>query len=123
MDKKQLREVFLERLHVEMQVFKDSMLHKSKEFIFEECYKIGVYVNLYEILVEEEERMQEPVIRKLLHEKCGILDAFYEEWLSRDDNSYTELRDYVEDELNTLAVSRTSNGKEDEYGKRDDKAA
>lgn len=112
MDEKKLREIFLERLHVEMNLFKDSMLCRNKADIYAGSYKIELYVNLYEILVAEAERMQEPLLRKLLYRDSGVLDAFYEEWLTKDDSFYTELRDHVEDELDVLWAGEEDRRKE-----------
>ena len=125
MDERELREIFLERLHLEVQLFKDSMLRRSRADIYARSYKIELYVNLYEIFVMEAERMSEPLLRRLLYQRSGILDAFYEEWLNKDDSFYTELRDYVEDELDVLLAGRTESGKgdDDRYGKENDKAA
>ena len=118
MDESQLREVFLERLHIEIQLFKDSLLQRAKEDIYAASYRIELYVNLYEILVEQAERMPEELMRAMVYHPCSILDAFYEEWLRKDDSFYTELRDYVEDELEVISASGR---KEDENG--EDKAA
>ena len=52
MDEKGLRELLLQRLHMELLLFKDSMLRKEKEDIFKDSYKIEVYVDLYEVFVE-----------------------------------------------------------------------
>ena len=123
MDEKKLREIFLERLHMEINLFKDSMLHRSKADIFAGSYKIELYVNLYEILVTEAEGMQEPLLRKLLYQTSGILDAFYEEWLTKDDSFYTELRDYTENELEVLSAVEKERGKETGYGEKYHKVA
>ena len=113
MEEKQLRELLLERLHLEVQLFKDTMLRRNKADIYAGSYKIELYVNLYEILVVETERMQEPLLRKLLYQRTGILDAFYEEWLTKDDSFYTELREYAVDELRELAENRRDEGKDE----------
>ena len=126
MNEKELRELFLERLHMEMQMFKDSMLCKEKADIYANSYKIEMFVNLYEIFAEETERMTEQLLRKLIHQPSGILEDFYQEWLGRDDSFYTELREYVKDEFNVLSAVREvikSVGKEDEDGEEQDKAA
>lgn len=124
MDERQLREVFSERLHIEIQLFKDSMLRKSKADIYAASYRIEMYVNLYEILVEQAERMSEMLIRAMVYYPGGILDAFYEEWLKREDNFYTEIKDYVEDELEVILNNRVAyERKEEESGKRKERAA
>lgn len=123
MDERELREILLERLHLEVQLFKDSMLRRNKADIYAGSYKIELYVNLYEILVTEVERMSEPLLRRLLYQGSGILDAFYEEWLTKDDSFYTELRDYAEDELEVISAGEKDMGKETEHGEKYDKAA
>ena len=123
MDERELRETFLEKLHLEVQLFKDSMLRKSKADIYAGSYKIELYVNLYEILVAEVERMPEPLLRRLLYQRSGILDAFYEEWLNKDDSFYTEPRDYAEDELEVISAGEKDMGKETGHGEKYHKAA
>ena len=123
MDEKELREIFLDRLHVELHLFKDSILRKSKADIYANSYKIETYINLHEILADQVGQMKKPLLRKLLYQPSGILDAFYEEWLTRDDDSYMELHDYVEDELNIISASRIYKAKEDGYGERYHEAA
>lgn len=124
MDEKQLREMLLARIHLEMQLFKDSMLRRKKADIYAGSYKIELYVNLYDILVEQVERMPEPVIREIIYQPSGILDAFYREWLNKEDSFCTELREYVEDELEAISTGTvTCGGKEDKDGKRNDQAA
>ena len=114
----QLREVFLERLHIEIQLFKDSMLRKSKADIYAAGYRIELYACLYEILVEQAERMPEELMRAMVYHPCSILDVFYEEWLKKDDSFYTELRDYVEDELKVILTGvKARTRKDDEDGK------
>ena len=125
MNEMELRELLFERLHMEIQLFKDSVLCKSKADIYSFSYKIELYVNLYEILVIQAERMSAALLRKLIYQPSGILEAFYQEWLSKDDNFYTELREYVEDELDVLLAIREviNAGKEDGDGEERDKAA
>ena len=124
MDEKKLRELFMERLHLEIQIFKDSMMCKSKEEIFAESYMIELYINLYEILLQQSERIPAQLLRKLLYQRSGILDAFYQEWLSMDDSFFTELKEYVENEFDILsAVKEVINGKGDEDGEERNKAA
>ena len=123
MDERELREIFLERLHVELHLFRDSMMQKSKADIYSNSYKIEIYINLYEIFADKAGEMKEMLLRKLLYQPSGILDAFYEEWLTRDDEFYMELHDYVEDELNVISDSRIYMGKDDGHGEKYHKAA
>lgn len=40
MEEKELKELFSERLHIELHLFRDSMLQKTKKEIYEASYKI-----------------------------------------------------------------------------------
>lgn len=123
MDEKELRELLLERLHVELHLFKDSMLQRTNKEIYEASYKIEVYVNVYEILMEEVENLDIETIRGVLHWRYGILGSLYEEWLGRDDNSFDELKAYVGSELGVMAQEDISCRKELEDGTKSDQAA
>ena len=124
MDEKELRELFRERLHMELQLFKDSMLLKEKEDIFQGSYKTEIYVNLYEIFAAHADSLPCGAIRKLLNLNFGILEAVYQEWLGEEDSFYDELRDYACRELENISeTGNAEHGKEDEDGKGLDKAA
>ncbi len=78
MDEKELRELLRERLHMELQLFKDSLLRKEKEDIFRDSYKIEIYVNLYEIFAAHADSLTADMIRRLLHLNVGILETVYQ---------------------------------------------
>lgn len=102
MGEKKLRELFQQRLYMELILFKDSVLQKEKEDIFKASYKIEIFVNLYEILVSHAENLSSNTIRGLLNLNFGILEFLYQEWLDREDNFYEELREYACYELEAL---------------------
>ena len=118
MEEKELKELLLETLHIELHLFKDSMLQKTKKEIYEASYKIEVYVNMYEILMEEVENLDIETVRGILHWKYGILELLYEEWLGHDDNSFDELKSYVGSELGVMAQGDISCRRENEDGKK-----
>lgn len=114
MDEKKLRELLCGRLHMELNLFKDSILQKAKEDIYGASYKIEVFVNVYEILLEDADGLGTEEVRRLLYWKHGILEALYQEWLGREDSTLDELRAYVGGELRAIAGS--GRGKEAEDG-------
>ena len=118
MEEKELKELLLERLHIELHLFRDSMLQKTKKEIYEASYKIEVFVNVYEILLEDTENLDSGTIRGNLHWKYGILESLYEEWLGRDDNSFDELKAYVGSELGVMAQGDISCRREREDGEK-----
>ena len=102
MDDKELRELLRARLHMELQLFKDSMLQQGKEDIFQASYRIEIYVDLYEILLAHVENLQGGMIRELLGLGFGILDHLYQEWMDREDSFYVELKEYACRELEEI---------------------
>ena len=118
MEEKELREIFLERLHIELYLFKDCMLRKTKKEIYEASYKIEVFVNVYEILLEDTENLDSGTLRGILHWRYGILESLYQEWLGRDDNSFDELKAYMGSELGVMAQGDISCRREREDGEK-----
>lgn len=124
MDDKELRELLRARLHMELQLFKDSMLQHGKEDIFKASYRIEIYVNLYEILLVHTENLQGSIIRELLGMGFGILDHLYQEWLDREDSFYVELKEYACNELEAIPEKLNLDGeKEEKDGTEPDQAA
>lgn len=124
MDDKELRELLRARLHMELQLFKDSMLQQGKEDIFKASYRIEIYVNLYEILLVHTENLQGSMIRELLGMGFGILDHLYQEWMDREDSFYVELKEYACRELEMIPGKvNTDAEKEGKDGTEPDQAA
>ncbi len=124
MEEKELRELMRARLHMELQLFKDSMLQKGKEDIFKASYRIEIYVDLYEILLAHVENLQGGMIRELLGLGFGILDHLYQEWMDREDSFYVELKEYACNELEAIPEKLNLDGeKEEKDGTEPDQAA
>lgn len=124
MDEKELRELLRERLHMELQLFKDSMLQKEKEDIFKASYKTEIYVNLYEIFAAHTDNLKSDTIRRLLNLNFGILEAIYQEWLGEEDSFFDELKTYACSELENISeMGSWKNRKDDENGQGFDEAA
>lgn len=123
MEKKELKELLSEKLHVELYLFKESMLCKTKMEIYESSYKIEVYVNVYEILMEEVENLDIETVRGVLHWRYGILESLYEEWLGYRDDAYDELKAYVGSELRVMSQEDVTCRREREDGEEPCQAA
>lgn len=124
MDEKELRELLRVRLHMELQLFKDSVLQQGKEDIFKASYRIEIYVDLYEIVLAHVENLQSGMIRELLGLGFGILDHLYQEWLDREDSFYAELKEYACNELEMIPGKLNLDEKmEDRDGTKSDQAA
>lgn len=113
MEEKELRELLRGRLYMELNLFKDSMLQKAKEEIYGASYQIEVFINVYEILLEDADGLGIDEVRTLLYWKHGILEALYQEWLGREDGILDELRAYVGGELQAMIHSGRGKVRED----------
>lgn len=94
-----IRTLFCKKISEELKEFKTSVLKTEKESIYSESYRIEVYVNIYEILMELAEKLPETVMLLLLKQSTGIIASLYEKWLKREDSSYEELKEYVLEEV------------------------
>ena len=113
MEEKELRELLRGRLYMELNLFKDFMLQKAKEEIYGASYQIEVFINVYEILLEDADGLGIDEVRTLLYWKHGILEALYQEWMGREDGILDELRAYVGSELQAMIHSGRGKGRED----------
>lgn len=120
---KEIRELFLKRLHVELYLYKETVLKKEKTEIFAESYKIGLFANLYEILAEKAETLLEELLYKLLCQRFSILEFLYRKWLKREDGFYEELEEYVASELELYQAVKTEEGEVDVHGEGHDTVA
>ena len=124
MEENGLRDLLSKRLYIELQLFRDSMLRKEKEDIFKSSYEIEIYVNLYEIFMVHLENLDIDTMRRILNLKFGIMEHLYQEWLSRDDSFFDELKAFACDGLGTLSeVGNLDCREEAADGKKSDKAA
>ncbi len=124
MDVKELRDMLSKRLYIELQLFKDAKLRQEKEEIFKASYEIEIYVNLYEIFAVHIDNLQEDTIRRLLSLNFGILEFVYQEWLTREDSFFDELRAYACGELETVSeLGNLDYGKESGDGTEFNQAA
>ena len=114
MDVKELRGLFVNRLYLELQLFKDSKLRQEKEEIFQASYEIEIYVNLFEILLVQTEKLQEDAVRKLLNSPIGILESIYRGWLEVEDSFYGELVAYACGRLENLPGTEIQEYREEE---------
>ena len=94
-----IKELFYKRIYAELLNFKNDLLAQDKEIIYRSSYKIEFLTNVYEILVDQAEKQSEAVLYRLVYQCTGILDSLYEEWLRMEDNAFSELQEYVHNEL------------------------
>ena len=86
------------KLYLEYLKFKDDMLRKTQEEVFQSCYKIDIFLNFYEILLEKTQQLSKEVLMCLEKEE-NILEVLYEGWMKIDDSTYQDMCQYVNRKL------------------------
>ena len=99
MEEKRARGLLEKRLYLELQIFRYSVLRKSKREIYDCAYKIEVLETIYDILLENIQNIKEEILYHLLWWNGGILELMYQEWLKKEDSSYVELSEHIRGEL------------------------
>lgn len=99
MDKNTIKEKFVKKIYSELQEFKESVLMQEKSLIYGEAYKVEIFSTLYEILLEKADSISDTMLLNLLEQSAGILEMIYQDWIKKDDSSYQELREHVDNEF------------------------
>lgn len=105
--RKFLQKQAYERITSELAKFKERMLKKNPEKIYEAAYEIDSYVSIYEQLVSKIDKFSETQLRKFL-QLPDVLGLFYSCWLDMEDSREEELSSAVdtviEKELNSNTI-------------------
>lgn len=102
MDKRTAKERFVKRLYSELQEFRQSVLSKDKESVYGEAYKVEIFSTLYEIFLEKADSISDAMLLNLLAISGGILETAYQDWLKKEDSSYQELKEHVDQEFEDM---------------------
>lgn len=94
-----IKALFCRKIYEELQIFRQAVLCQEKENIYGESYKIDIFVNLYEILAEQADKLSDDALKKLLNQSTGILAYLYDSWMKKEDSSYSELEKHVLEEV------------------------
>lgn len=86
--------LFIIKVTEEYWQFKNEMLLLPSEDVFANAYRIDIMINIYEILVELADNLNESEIRKLLaiHQ---LMNFLYEEWLKTEDDFYQQISESI----------------------------
>lgn len=124
METKEMKDLLLGRLYIELQLFRHSILQCTKEEIYSEAYKIETFVNMYKIFQVDIEKMSEEIAYTLLNWPGGILEYVYQEWIAIEDSTFDELKACIDMRLyGILQKANIQLGKENNDGAWDNKAA
>ena len=105
MNLEEMREVLGMKIYFEYEVFKQTMLKKSVEEVYESAYQVDSYINLYEFLLEMSQELGEEDIRQILLIP-NILTFIYDEWLSFEDSRSEDLCDFIRRRIRKLHKPR-----------------
>lgn len=85
------KEIFLTRLYLELQAFRNKTLGKGKEAIYASSFKIEAYVNLFSIIVDLVDENPDMDFGKLARDGDCLLETLYRQWMDYDDGAYMEM--------------------------------
>ena len=95
MEHKELEELFCAKISLEIKHFKQEMLEQSPEGIYEKAFCIDSTINIYELLLEMSQKMENKTLRKLMVFP-KLLAFLYDRWMNTDDSRMEELADCLE---------------------------
>lgn len=93
------------KLYLEYLQFKDEMLRKTQEEVFESCYKIDVFLNLYQIMVEKAQELSVEILVQLEQDE-HVLEKLYNGWMKINDSTYEEMVRYVNEKLSSFGMKK-----------------
>lgn len=97
-----LQQLLCVKLDIEMEVFKRNILQLDKEKIFEKAYEIDSMINLYELLSDRSQEVEEEALKKMLLFP-NLLTFFYERWLKMEDGIMDDYRECIKDGMQEIS--------------------
>ena len=96
-----LQQLLCVKLDIEMSVFKRNILQLDKEKIYEKAYEIDSMINLYELLSDRSQEVEEETLKKMLLFQ-NLLTFFYERWLKVEDDIMEDYRGCIKDGMQEI---------------------
>lgn len=96
MDIEQMKGLSYKRVYRELKDFTDEALQHTKSDIIARCFEINLYIVLYEILLEEIEKMDKQGLKTLLS-KESILKCLYEAYTDLYGDDYERIKQFVKE--------------------------
>lgn len=94
MNREQLQNVFQQKIHNELKIFRCQILQESKEIILESAYKIICMTSIYEAFIEYSYKMSVNELQDYI-QIWGLLEYVYSEWLKHSDTQEHSLWSFV----------------------------
>lgn len=90
MERKRMEQMFCWKISGELKLFQYQTLRKSKEEIYAKAYEIDCMVRIYEILMEQSQKLETEQLEKAVR-VSSLLAFLYSEWLKIPDMQNEEL--------------------------------
>jgi hypothetical protein len=100
----EMREIAGIKIYMEYELFKQQMMQKSVDEVYECAYQIDSYINLYEFLLDMCQEFEEREIKVILLTP-NILASLYDEWLSFEDSSSEDLTSFIRREVKFMQLT------------------
>lgn len=94
MYRKQLEQTFCWKISCELKLHKFKLMQKTKEEIYGSAYEIDCMIRIYEVLVEESQKMRTEQLEACIH-ISHLLAFLYSEWLKIPDTQNEELETFL----------------------------
>ena len=101
MGKEELQRLFCAKLSLEYICFREEMVAKDKEEIYENSYYIDTIINIYECLLEMSQELEETVLNHLILFP-QLLIFLYHRWMKQEDSYAEELAACMRREITSL---------------------
>lgn len=89
------------KLDMEIAAFKKQTIKLEGSKIYDKAYEIDSMVNLYELLSEISQEIEEDTLKRML-QFPNLLTFFYERWLKRDDTIMEDFRESIKDSMQEI---------------------
>lgn len=87
------------RLAEEIKQFKEQELHLDKNEILGDCFKINMYIVIYEILIANTNFIDSNGIWELVNQSAGIIENLYKKWVNINGDDYERIEKFVMKEV------------------------
>lgn len=97
-----LQQLLCVKLDIEMAVFKRNILQLDKEKIYEKAYEIDSMINLYELLSDRSQEVEEETLKKMLLFP-NLLTFFNTRWLKAEGSIMEDYRACIKDGMQEIS--------------------
>lgn len=101
MDEMDLQVLFCLKINREYRQYKDAMLDREPEEIWNSAYEIDNHINLYELLLEMSQNLGEDALIRLIAFP-GLLAFLYARWLKWTDSYTQELEECLKSAISEI---------------------